>query len=156
MKLYHASNVAVPKPDVEHSRLALDFGKGFYLTSILEQAVNYGRRFTRRKQVAWLNVYELDFAPEEWNIRIFESYDRNWLDFISSCRAGEDISEYEMVIGGIANDKVIQTLDRFFAGEIDAEQTLGSLKYENPNIQYCIRSQAMLDKCLTFIKSQKL
>jgi len=61
-----------------------------------------------------------------------------------------------MVIGGIANDKVIRTLDRYFAKEIDAEQTLGLLKYEKPNIQYCIRSQAMLDKCLTHIESKQL
>lgn len=34
MKLYHSSNVMVEKPDTQHSRGFLDFGKGFYLTSI--------------------------------------------------------------------------------------------------------------------------
>lgn len=156
MKLYHSSNVSVTKPDTIHSRLALDFGKGFYLTSILEQAISYGRRFARRNQEAWLNVYELEFDPEEWNVKIFKSYDRDWLDFISACRAGEDESEFDMVIGGIANDRVIQTLDRYFAGEIDVEQTLGALRYEKPNIQYCIRSQVLIDKCLTHLESKKI
>lgn len=41
MKLYHSSAVAVAIPDVLHSRDFLDFGKGFYLTSIHEQAVKY-------------------------------------------------------------------------------------------------------------------
>lgn len=156
MKLYHSSNMPVTKPDTEHSRLALDFGKGFYLTSILEQAVNYGRRFSRRNQEAWLNVYEFDFDPTEWRMRSFDSYNQEWLDFISTCRAGEDNSDFDIVIGGIANDKVILTLDRYFAGEISAEQALGALKYEVPNIQYCIRSQNLLDKCLTHVESRRL
>ncbi len=48
MKLYHSSDVSVPDPDTEHSRDFLDFGKGFYLTSIHEQAVRYAQRFVRR------------------------------------------------------------------------------------------------------------
>lgn len=86
----------------------------------------------------------------------FEAYDSDWLDFISQCRAGKDDTDYDIVIGGIANDRVIQTLDRYFAGELNSEQTLGLLKYEKPNIQYCIRSQKMLDKCLIHIRSTNL
>lgn len=40
MKLYHSSTVAVSSPDTLHSRDYLDFGKGFYLTSIYDQAVS--------------------------------------------------------------------------------------------------------------------
>lgn len=61
-----------------------------------------------------------------------------------------------MVVGGIANDKVIRTLDRYFDGELTAEQALGILKYEKPNIQYCIRSQRMLDICLKHLESIEL
>ena len=75
---------------------------------------------------------------------------------MSKCRAGEDVSDYDIVVGGIANDKVIQTLDRYFEGELSAEETLGLLKYEKPNNQYCIRSQKMLDECLKHIESQQL
>ena len=39
MKLYHSSNVIVEFPDTQHSRKYLDFGCGFYLTSLHEQAV---------------------------------------------------------------------------------------------------------------------
>ena len=60
MILYHASNVIVRSPDVMHSRDALDFGKGFYLTVLKDQAVKYSRRFTNRKQPAYVNIYELD------------------------------------------------------------------------------------------------
>lgn len=36
MKLYHASSLSVEKPDTIHSREFLDFGRGFYLTTIHE------------------------------------------------------------------------------------------------------------------------
>lgn len=56
MKIYHSSNVKVGAPDIEHSRDYLDFGKGFYLTTLHEQAMKYAQRFVRRQQDAWLNV----------------------------------------------------------------------------------------------------
>lgn len=156
MILYHTSNVKVLVPDTLHSRNDIDFGRGFYLTTIHSQAVNYAQRFLRREEEAWLNTFQFEHIPSEWKVLQFDSYDRVWLDFISKCRAGEDDTDFDLVIGGIANDKVVRTLDRYFKGEISAEQALGLLKYEKPNIQYCIRSQAMLDQCLTHIESTRL
>jgi hypothetical protein len=156
MILYHSSSEVVECPDTVHSRLYLDFGKGFYLTSYYEQARRYAKRFMRRGKDAWLNTYELIDNLDGWNIRRFDSYDKAWLDFISMCRAGNDDTDYDMVIGGIANDKVILTLDRYFDGELTQEQALGLLKFEKPNIQYCIRSERMLKECLTYIKSEQL
>ena len=157
MKLYHSSNLIVEHPDILHSRKYLDFGRGFYLTSIHEQAVRYAQRFKRRGQDAWLNVYEFSMNEEtKWKILRFDSYDKQWLDFVAQCRDGQDVGEYDMVIGGIANDRVIITLDRYFAGEISQEDALGILMYENPNIQYCIRSEKMLKECLTYIKCEQI
>ncbi|MDE6342406.1 MAG: DUF3990 domain-containing protein [Muribaculaceae bacterium] len=156
MKLYHSSNVTVERPDTAHSRDFLDFGKGFYLTSLYDQAEKYALRFLRRQQNAWLNSYEFIYDPAKWKVLEFVAYDKEWLDFISKCRAGEDDSDYDIVIGGIADDKVIQTLDRYFSGELSAEETLGLLKYEKPNNQYCIRSKKMLDECLKHIESRQL
>lgn len=156
MILYHSSDVEVKTPDVVHSRNDIDFGRGFYLTTLKDQAINYAKRFTRRNKIAWLNSYDFIHNPSEWNILVFDSYDREWLNFISKCRAGEDDSKFDLIIGGIANDKVLRTLDRYFRGEINADQALGLLKYEKPNIQYCIRSQAMLDQCLNHIESKQL
>ncbi len=156
MRLYHSSYVSVPTPDTEHSRDYLDFGRGFYLTSIHGQAVKYGQRFLRRQRKAWLNTYEFEFEPSEWKILTFDSYDRDWLNFVANCRAGKDETDFDLVIGGIANDKVIQTLDRYFEGFLGEDETLGLLKYEKPNIQYCIRSQKMLNECLKHIESKLL
>lgn len=156
MILYHSSDISVTKPDTAHSRDYLDFGKGSYLTSIHEQALRYAQRFIRRQREAWLNVYEFDFDLSEWKILRLEKYDKVWLDFVAKCRAGKDETDFDLVIGGIANDKVIQTLDRYFDGELSENDTLGLLKFEKPNIQYCIRSEKMLDECLKHIESKKL
>nr|WP_244440473.1 DUF3990 domain-containing protein [Bacteroides rodentium] len=48
MKLYHASPLVIGQPDVYHSREHLDFGKGFYLTALYEQARKYAMRFLLR------------------------------------------------------------------------------------------------------------
>ncbi|MBQ5477611.1 MAG: DUF3990 domain-containing protein, partial [Bacteroidaceae bacterium] len=114
MKLYHSSNTVIEHPDTQHSRKYLDFGRDFYLTSLYDQAVRYAQRFKRRGQTAWLNIYELsDIAENQWNIKKFESYNKEWLDFVAQCRDGKDIGDFDMIIGGIANDKVIMTLDRY-------------------------------------------
>ncbi len=156
MRLYHSSNMVVEHPDVQHSRRFLDFGRGFYLTSIYEQAVKYAQRFKRRGQPAWLNIYELSDHYDGWTIQRFETYDKLWLDFVAQCREGNEVGNYDRVIGGIANDRVIFTLDRYFAGEISQEETLGLLRFEKPNIQYCIRNERMLMDCLTYIESVQL
>lgn len=155
MKLYHSSNVVVEHPDTRHSRKYLDFGCGFYLTSLYDQAVRYAQRFKRRGQQAWLNTYEFSLCDEpRWNIKRFDAYDEHWLDFVAQCRDGKDVGNYDMVIGGIANDRVIITLDRYFSGEISQNEALGLLRFEKPNVQYCIRSERMLQECLTYIESE--
>lgn len=153
MKLYHSSNSVVENPDIQHSRNYLDFGRGFYLTSLYEQAVRYAQRFKRRGQPSWLNTYELlEYSEQQWNVKQFDTYDREWLDFVAQCRDGKDVGDYDLVIGGIANDRVFMTLDRYFTGEISQEEALGLLRFEKPNIQYCIRSERMLRDCLTYIE----
>ena len=66
MKLYHSSNVIVEFPDTMHSRNYLDFGRGFYLTSLYDQAIRYAQRFKRRVQTAWLNTYKISLSEKNY------------------------------------------------------------------------------------------
>lgn len=91
MKLYHSSTISVERPDTIHSRDYLDFGKGFYLTSIYDQAFKYAQRFIRRNRDAWLCSYEFECVLSDWKVRVFDSYDKEWLNFIAKCRAGTTI-----------------------------------------------------------------
>lgn len=153
MEVYHASTIGIEVPDTLHSRLYLDFGVGFYVTTIYEQAVKYAERFTRRGKTAFINVYELADELSGWKTITFHKYDEAWLDFVTECRAGRIVGDYDIVIGGIANDKVFRTIDLYFAGDIDKQECLKRLIYEKPNNQICIRTQAVLDKCVIFKQS---
>ena len=83
MRLYHASTLCIEKPDVLHSRDKLDFGRGFYLTAMRDQAVRYAERFTRRGKDAYINEYELDEETPEFVTKSFPSYDEEWLDYVA-------------------------------------------------------------------------
>ena len=157
MRLYHASSVVIEKPDVRHSRDKLDFGRGFYLTSIREQAVRYAERFTRRGKEAFVNEYELDEDTPGFIVKSFPYYDEEWLDYVALCRKGQKPEPaYDVVSGGVANDKVFNTVDLYFAGVITKDEALGRLKYEKPNQQLCILNGQMLDRHLHFIKADRV
>ncbi len=156
MILYHTSSVQVQKPDTLHSRSALDFGKGFYLTSLREQAVIYGKKFSDRGKPAWLNVYEMDDDLSAWKIKCFDRYDEEWLDYVAACRKEQQYDDYDMVVGGIADDKVFTTVNLYFLDLITKGEALRRLAYEKPNNQYCIRSAEMLRKCLIYKESVRL
>ena len=157
MRLFHASTSIIEKPDVLHSRDKLDFGRGFYLTTIREQAVHYAERFTRRRMAAFINEYELDEETPDFTTKSFPSYDEEWLDYVAVCRRGEMPQQtYDAVAGGVANDKVFNTVDLYFACIISKDEALGRLKYEKPNHQLCILKGQMLDHHLHFIKAERV
>ncbi|MBQ2970479.1 MAG: DUF3990 domain-containing protein [Bacteroidaceae bacterium] len=92
IRLYHTSNVEVRTPDIRHSREHLDFGRGFYLTSLREQAEKYGQRFLRKGETAVMNIYELDDEElQEFSRIIFNAYDSKWLDYVTACRKGHQV-----------------------------------------------------------------
>jgi len=157
INLYHASTLCIERPDVMHSRDKLDFGPGFYLTSVREQAVSYAERFIRRGKDAYINEYELDEETPGFTVKSFQSYDEEWLDYVTLCRKGQMPKyTYDAVSGGVANDKVFNTVDLYFAGIITKEEALGRLIYEKPNHQLCILNGQMLDRHLHFIRAKKL
>lgn len=156
MKVYHSSYTVVNRPDVLHSREALDFGKGFYVTLLYEQAIRYAERFKLRFGKAYLNVYELDDKWRTSNIKVFSTYDGEWLDFVAANRQMKSVSFYDAVDGGVANDKIFRTVELYFAGDINKDEALKRLKYESPNHQICIRSQKVIDKYLKFIGTEDL
>ncbi len=118
--------------------------------------MKYGARFTNRGKASFLNTYELADDLSPWKVIEFKRYDEAWLDFVTECRQGRVVGDYDVVIGGIANEKVFRTVDLYFAGDISKEECLRRLIFEAPNNQICIRSQQVLNACLTFKSSQRL
>ena len=156
MILYHTSTIAIDSPDVLHSRAHLDFGKGFYLTPIKEQAERYGERFLLRGEDAVLNVYELDNLCPGFSKKVFDSYDGEWLDFVAACRRGTPHEVFDIIEGGIADDQVFNTIDLFFSGIYTREQALDQLRFRKPNHQVCLTSQSLIESHLHYLESKQL
>lgn len=159
MIVYHGSYCIVDNPLVSFSRDALDFGKGFYITKIEEQAINWTNKFKRRGKKGYLNIYKLDIdkVKEIYKVKEFLSYDLEWLDFILGCRAGSNIYlEYDIVIGGIADDRVYNTIELYQDQLIKKDEALKRLQYYKPNQQICIINQEVIDKYLKYEKSKEV
>lgn len=157
MILYHGSYIEVSKPDLLHSRSNVDFGRGFYTTPILEQAVKWCGKFKRLGKEGILSKYTLDDVIfEKCKVLKFESYSEEWLDFILACRRGMDESDYDIVIGGVANDKVFNTIELYFDRLINKTEAITRLRYEKPNMQVCFRTQNVLERYLSFEGSEKV
>ena len=157
--LYHGSNISVQSPLTGVGRRELDFGPGFYVTSIREQAERWARRVCviRAADTPMISIYEFDETalPTDVHRLRLEHYDREWLDFIVSSRRGEEPwKDYDIIEGGVANDQVIDTVEDYFSGRITAEQAIGQLRFAKPTHQMCISSQAVVDRCLRFISTE--
>ncbi len=156
MTLYHGGSEPIPVPDLAHSRRAVDFGPGFYVTPIIEQARRWSEKRKRRTGVAVVSSYEFDESlAGDLKVLVFDSYSEEWLDFIVACRSQKDESSWDIVSGGVANDKVFDTLEAFFDGFATKEQTIDRLRMEVPNMQMCFRTEASL-RTLKFIGSASL
>ncbi|HFL3855474.1 TPA: DUF3990 domain-containing protein [Clostridioides difficile] len=153
MIVYHGLYCVVKMPNITFSRDSLDFGKGFYVTSIKTQAINWTERFKKRGKKAYLNSYSLDIdkLKENCKVKIFNSYNLEWLDFIIECRNMSDIyMKYYIIIGGIADDKIYNTIELYQDNLIEKDEALKRLKYYKPNEQICITNQNVIDKYLKF------
>ena len=75
---------------------------------------------------------------------------------VKKCRTGNDRTDYDIVIGGVANDKVFNTVELYFDNLIDKKEAIRRLRYEKPNLQICFRTQNALDEYLHYEGSEQL
>lgn len=156
MKLYHGSTVIVDKPLVSYGRDNLDFGKGFYTTRMQRQAEKWIQRFISLGKKGIISIYNFDDTDiqKKYRYKKFPEYNEDWLDFVLASRDGsKDYLNYDIIEGGIANDKVFNTVELYFTGLIDKSTALQRLKFEQPNNQICFINQQVLDTVLKFESS---
>ena len=162
MILFHGSNMEVATPFVHLGRNNLDFGKGFYVTTLLKQATRWAETIVRLrlKGAATINKYELDYDGIKnagFTILSFAEYNEEWLDFIVANRNGElRWKQYDLIEGGIANDRVFDTIENYMSGGIDKQTALGRLRYEHPNNQICILNQKIIDRHMVYLGCELL
>lgn len=132
--IYHGSNVIVKQPKVLTHGFYKDFGYGFYCTNIEKQAKRWA---LTKKNKHIVNTYA--YLPNE-NLKTlhFEEMTEEWLDFVVSCRRGEE-HPYDVVEGPMADDTIWDYVEEFVRGNITREAfwVLVKFKYPTHQIVFC-------------------
>ncbi len=141
--VYHGSYTAIEEVDLAYCEPGKDFGQGFYVTNLPEQARTWATRIGRDKGTEGVvTEFELDeyvFVDRDLKVLRFDGYTNEWLDFVvlnRRNRTGPQAHDYDVVEGPVADDKVATEVDRFMEGTITREQFLADLVY-NPSHQIC-------------------
>lgn len=155
MKLYHGSNVEVRKPCLISSKRLLDFGAGFYLTSDFEQAKKWAVRTAKNRgeNIPLISVFQIEeFEMNNLRILLFEKADKEWLRYISANRTGKNLTEnYDIVIGPVANDQTIRTINNYLKGYLSEDIAIQLLLPQKLKDQYTFKTERAL-AILNFIE----
>lgn len=159
--LYHGSYTEVKEPLVNVGRKNLDFGQGFYLTNIKEQAENWAKKAAEDKnKTPIVSIYNFDYFRTKnvgYRFNEFETYNIEWLKFVVDCRKGKDVgSQYDIVIAGSLNDEITAIVEDYENGNITEEEAVEQLRYKDVNHQICILNQEIIEFCLEFVESYTL
>jgi hypothetical protein len=149
MLLYHGSNIVVREPKILKSQRYLDFGAGFYMTSDFEQARKWAVRTAARREegVATISVFEInDDYVDRVKVRTFARPDRDWLRYITVHRTGNPpADDYDMVVGPVANDQAIRTVNNYLKGYFPEEVAIKLLLPQKLKDQYLFRTEKALN-----------
>lgn len=143
MRLFHGTNADFDKIDISKSNPWKDFGKGFYLTDIYEQALKMGRRKTLIFGGCPI-VQEYEFDEEHLRdgllkVLSFDKPNEEWAKFIfmnRNKRFQRKKHDYDIVYGPIANDGVAYLLGRYDEGSLNLEELARMLEFKHLNNQY--------------------
>lgn len=156
MLLYHGSNTDIKVIDLAMCRPYKDFGRGFYLTVMKDQAEKMAKRVARIYGGSpVLNVFEIDDSfmdlpdlcikdfgvetSEEWARFVMNNRNRKYDDFSNpECNFN---NKYDVVIGPIANDDMAVLFRQYENGVITFENMVHGIIYKKTTNQYSFHTE---------------
>ena len=143
MKVYHGSYTEIDVIDLSFCEMGKDFGQGFYVTNLHEQAEIWANKKGKRKEKNGV-VTEFEYNKNLSRIMklktlYFNDYSDEWLEFVVLNRKNEteqQAHDYDIVEGPVADDKVATEVDKYIEGIISKEKFLSDLTH-NPSHQIC-------------------
>lgn len=154
MILYHGTNCSIDRIDLNKCRPFKDFGKGFYLTTIKEQAEKMAYRVSRIYGLEPIvNVFSFDSqAAENIALKRFESPSEEWARFVINNRNGNNSetnhnldNKFDVVVGPIANDDLALLFRQFSNGMIEIDTLVRNMKYKELTDQYSFHTEKALE-----------
>ena len=177
--LFHGSYISIPEIDLLKCNNGLDFGKGFYVTSSYEQAMNFVPNSVRKNirsgripadfpiEDGQISIYRYHAKPELATY-LFEAADNKWLHFVTANRNRdlfpgllEQFASLDVIGGKIANDRTAATLIAYISGAYgkpgEAETDRFAISRLLPNRladQFCFKTPKSI-QALEFIRSDR-
>lgn len=148
--VFHGTVEDFKSIDLEKSHKNRDFGKGFYTTLLENQAKDWAFRLSLRNSVDKYFVKKFVFTEDSsLKIKRFNSLNEEWLEFIKSNRSdGNFIHDYDVVIGPVADDNTMETVQLYIAGTFTIQEAVNRLSFNKVNNQISFHTK----KALNFIK----
>ena len=156
MRLYHGSNIVIDNINLAVCRPYKDFGKGFYLTDIEEQAKKMAIRVSRiYGGNPFVNVFEIqddfkvisdikikDFGlhtTEEWATFVMNNRKRSF-ENVKDPLCNQD-NKYDIVIGPVADDNMALLFRQYENEIIDFDTLLKGMIYKKTSSQYSFHTE---------------
>lgn len=169
MLVYHGSIYVVEQPEIKSVNRPMDFGVGFYTTSIEEQAKQWALRKSKRNHSkAVINMYKFDKDEAKKHLRLkeFRTASREWIELIllhrkMKCynKTGLGIEgvhhSYDIVIGEVADDDIYDSIELYESGIISKEELTERVKHKSKNDQITFSTSSGL-KYLSYLRSYML
>ena len=146
MIVYHGGFEIIKEPEIRITKFNKDFYFGFYCTIMEEQAKRWATRFGN---VGYVNEYEYT-ENAKLNILKFESMTEEWLDFIVSCRSGNN-HDYDIVEGPMADDQIYNYIQGYIDGKYSREAFWNLVKFKHPTQQISFHTKIALET-IKFVK----
>ena len=153
LTLYHGSNQLFNNVDLSKSKNNRDFGCGFYLTTLPEQAAAWAENMYIRYGGKGRFVYEYSFEEDSaLSIKRYNGLSREWLEMIKENRTKGGIQhKYDVVCGPVANDNTMRTIALYIAEIYTEEMALERLRFFSANDQVSLHTEEAL-KHLSFVR----
>jgi len=156
MKLYHGTNCSIKDIDLTKCRPYKDFGRGFYLTEIKQQAEEWALKISERfgnkpKIIEYEYILNSNLGL---NVLTFEKPCIEWAYFIMNNRNSKlnevfgnldnRNCQYDIVEGPVGNDDIAVTLNQFIQGLLDENLLVKQLEYKKLNHQISFHTKISL------------
>jgi len=156
MKVYHGSYISIDEIDLTKCELNRDFGRGFYVTNIYEQAKFWakrkGRKLNNNGVITEFTFLESAFSSNYLKTIRFLYYSEEWLDFVVMNRQNEtdkNLHDYDIVEGPVANDDIATRITFYLEGGLSKLEFIEELKFKHSDshqIAFCTQKSLQMIK----------
>lgn len=153
--LFHGSKYGLTEVSVSGSRDNCDFGNGFYLGQTYNQALSFVCEYDKASVYSFVCSFDglkvVEFGCSlDWMLAIcfFRGTIKEYAESNMVQTIAKRIADADVVIAPIADNKMFYIMSQFAEGEINADVALHSLSASGLGLQYIIKTERALRKCV--------